>query len=175
MKYGREITVEGQVRLVEVVEVPASAVADPASWLAIQFPSLSAGGWIHVADDNVSGAVWNGSAYDNPTSAATKPKDYSPAEFKEFCYGVLGALAVPEGNSEQKILAGVRAFGAIRRAGLASEDDAIFQAMDEYNKAGAFEKEKTLRFLAILNSTTPKIVSDAQLEAIAGSWATISA
>ncbi len=167
MRYGRELTVDGQVRLTEVVEIPAG-ISDVAAWLAINLPHLSASGWLQVGADNVSGAVKQGSSYVNPPALIpAKAKTYTKAQFKEFCYGVLGTMAAPSGTADEKLAAGLAALGAINKALHASTEDAIYQVADEYDKADTFDKAKTVKLLGLL---VPGIISAGQLNALSAAW-----
>lgn len=91
MRYGREVTVGSETRLTEVVEIPSSGQGDPTTWLATFLPHLSAEGWIHVADDNVSGAVKNGSVYDNPSvTVPVVPRTLTRLQFVRLCQSAGG-------------------------------------------------------------------------------------
>lgn len=164
MKYG--IIVGG--RVTEPVFIPRINEADPESWLALQFPTLS--GWVPVSEDAVPGTIANGDGtFSNPTNTKQTPVVFDSADWKGYAYGVLGAIAAPAGNELEQLAAGMRRYGAILKVARASTDEGTIAALDQYDDATNYRKDKVVIFLGFLNADN-KIVTDAEFEAIVGSW-----
>ena len=171
MKYG--IIVNG--RVTEATEIPDPLPAwanDTQSFLDKVFPNLADAAWIQIPDDVVSGATDDGDgSYTNPVESTqpTQPVTFDSADFQEYAYGILGTLAVPNGTTDQKMIAGITRYGEILLAGRASVNPATVAAFEQYNRAVSFKKEKVQIFLGILNADS-EIVTDDELEAIIGYW-----
>lgn len=107
--------------------------------------------------------------YTAPTSA-TVYTVFDGASWREYAYGVLGAIAAPSGTDAEKAAAGFARYGQIIKDGRASTEPTVFGALDQYDDASRFRKDKVTIFLGVLNGTDPKIVTDAELAAIIGNW-----
>lgn len=93
------------------------------------------------------------------------------SDWREYAYGILGDIALPNGTDDEKMMAGIRRYGAIIKAARASDDDGTVAALDQYDDAGAYRKDKVSIFLGILNADS-NIVTDAELAAIIENWPT---
>lgn len=118
----------------------------------------------------------NGVLVSTHDSGISAPVVFDSADWQEYAYGVLGTLAVPQGTTEQKMLAGIARYGEIitkGRASAAAASDAAgyatAAAIDQYDCAKNFRKDKVAIFLGILNADN-KIVKDTELAAVVGSW-----
>ena len=133
---------------------------------------LPGGGFIDVPGDAQNGAKDNGDGtYTNPTptAPALAPKVFDTASWKEYAYGVLGTIAAPLGTDDEKLTAGLRRYGAILKAARASIDDGTVAALDQYDDADNYRKDRVALFLKVLNDDN-KIVTDTEFAAIIGSW-----
>jgi len=97
------------------------------------------------------------------------PTIFDSADWQEYAYGVLGTLALPNGTTDQKMLAGITRYGEILIDGRASVNPATVAAFEQYNRATNFRKDKVQVFLGILNADN-LIVSNAEFAAIIASW-----
>lgn len=110
------------------------------------------------------GRIWEEEIPDPPKS----PIHYGKAEFKRFCYTVLGKLVTPAGTQAEILQAGLAAFGNINRQASASTNDVIFQIWDEYNKADKFDKATVIQMMAFLQGAG--IMTPQQVAAISAAW-----
>lgn len=104
--------------------------------------------------------------HDDPPRA---PRVFDSADWKEYAYKKLGEIAAPSGNADQKMIAGMRRYGKILKDARASTDDGTIAALDQYDDATNFRKDKVSIFLTFLNDDG-KIVADAELLAIVSDW-----
>lgn len=98
-----------------------------------------------------------------------QPVVFDGADWREYAYGVLGTIAMPQGTVEQKMSAGMVRYGAILKAARASTDNGVIAALDQYDDATNFRKDKVMIFLSFLNNNG-KIVTDAEIAGIAVNW-----
>lgn len=156
---------------VDVFEVHGSgglaACAHP-DWIEVRGGVNS---WVVVPDGTQHGALDNGDGtFTNPEShASVEPIIFDSADWKAYAYGVLGAIAAPEGTDQEKLLAGMARYGAILKAARASTDNMVIAALDQYDTEKYFRKDKVLRFLGVLN-VNGDIVTDAELAAFNVQW-----
>jgi hypothetical protein len=101
--------------------------------------------------------------------AAPAPRVFDSADWKGYAYLVLGTIAAPSGTTDEKLAAGMRRYGAILKAARASEDEGTIAALDQYDDATNFRKDKVSIFLSFLNADG-EIVTDAELAGIVGGW-----
>jgi hypothetical protein len=133
---------------------------------------LGAEGWIEVPDDKVHGATANADGtFTNPPAHSDTPVPvvFDSADWKAYAYGVLGAIAAPNGTQMQKLQAGMRRYGAILKAARASTDEGTIAALDQYDDATNYRQDKVQVFLGFLNADA-KIVTDTEFAAIIGNW-----
>jgi len=97
------------------------------------------------------------------------PLVFDSADWKGYAYSVLGAIALPLGTTDEKLAAGMRRYGAILKAARASTDDGTIAALDQYDDATNFRKDKVSIFLMFLNADG-QIVTNTELAAIIGGW-----
>lgn len=126
-----------------------------------------------VPDGTQHGAMPNGDGtYTNPANPQPQADVvFDKADFKEYAYGVLGTIALPNGTAQQKLEAGLARFGAIIMAADASTDASVFAAYDQYKDANSYRKEKVSVFLGILVTAT--IVTNTEYAAIISNWPTV--
>lgn len=111
--------------------------------------------------------------YTEPFVATPQPKDLSSADWQEYAYTVLGAVALPSGTAAEQQAAGFARYGAILIAARALTSNAgVVAALEQYDRASSFRKDKVTVFLGVLNGTDPKVVTDAEFAAIIGNWPT---
>jgi hypothetical protein len=103
-------------------------------------------------------------------AATPVPMVLPSADWKEYAYGVLGALIVPAGTDQQKLMAGLARYGAIIKGARASTSDGVVGALDQYDDASNFRKDKVELFLGVL--VTAGIVTGDEYDAISNSWPT---
>lgn len=118
----------------------------------------------HGDTDNGDGTVTK------PPPLPSKPVVFNGADWREYAYRKLGEVALPAGTPAQQDMAGLVRYGGILKAARASTDDGVIAALDQYDDATNFRKEKVLVFLGLLNSTDPKIVTDAEFADIMTYW-----
>lgn len=168
-KYG--ITVAG--RLTEVCSIPnplPSWAPDAEAFLEKMFPGKS--GWQAVPDNAVNGTIDHGDGnFETPEiTQRSSPVIFDSADWNEFAYAVLGEIALPESDDDdKKLLAGMDRYGAILQAARASTDNLVVAAVDQYDTEKYFRKDKVLRFLGVLN-VNGDIVTDAELAAFNVQW-----
>lgn len=92
--------------------------------------------------------------------------------WEDYAYAKLGAIALPDGTTEQQYNAGMVRYGAILIAGRTSTEPAVAAAFNRYNRAKTFRKGEATKFLSLLKSVNPKIVEDNEFTAIIGDWLT---
>jgi hypothetical protein len=97
------------------------------------------------------------------------PLVFDSADWKGYAYTVLGTIALPAGTSDERLAAGMRRYGAILKAARASTDDGTIAALDQYDDATNFRKDKVSVFLSFLNADG-QIVTGTELAAIVGGW-----
>ncbi len=110
---------------------------------------------------------------DHPSQSAPEPESvvFQSADWKEYAYGVLGAIAAPEETDPQAILlAGLTRYGGIIKAARASDADAVVGALDQYDDATNFRKDKVSIFLGVLAAPGVEIVTPTEYAAIVASW-----
>lgn len=120
---------------------------------------------------NPDGSVTWGANPSSPPAPAPVPRVLNGADWKDYAYGVLGALVAPAGTDQEKALAGLRRYGAILKAARASVDDGVVGALDQYDDAVNFRKDKVEMFLAVLMGAG--IVTLTEYNAIADNWPTL--
>jgi len=98
-----------------------------------------------------------------------QPVTFDSADWKGYAYAVLGTIALPLGSTDEKLEAGMRRYGAILKAVRASTDDGTIAALDQYDDATNFRKDKVSISLTFLNADG-EIVTTAELQAIIGGW-----
>lgn len=103
-------------------------------------------------------------------AAVTSPVVFDGADWREYCYAQLGAIVAPSCTNAEKEAAGLARYGEILKNVRASKVPAVIGAFDQYDNSPAFRKDRVTVFLGVLNSTDPKIVTDAELAAIVGNW-----
>lgn len=99
----------------------------------------------------------------------TSPLVFDSADWKGYAYSVLGAIALPAGTADEKLAAGMRRYGAILKDARASTDDGTIAALDQYDDATNFRKDKVSIFLSFLYADGA-IVTTQELQAIVGGW-----
>ncbi len=104
-----------------------------------------------------------------PLLTAAVSVTFDSSDWKAYAYGVLGHIAAPEGSDQEKLVAGMRRYGAILKAARASADDGTIAALDQYDTERTFRKDQVEIFLTFLNEDG-EIVTDAELVAIVGGW-----
>lgn len=136
----------------------------PAEWLAGQPP------FIQVPDGTQNYAADNGDGtFTSPPDAPTSPLVLDSADWKGYAYTVLGSIALPLGTTDEKLAAGMRRYGAILKAARASTDDGTIAALDQYDDATNFRKDKVSIFLSFLNADG-EIVTTTEFQSIIGGW-----
>ncbi len=133
--------------LTQIADIPQPWPAgywtnDADAFLAQMFPGVT--GWIHVADDNVSGAVLQGGGlYLNPASPVMPPVEVprlmSKTQFQDYAISQLGGG-----------MTGMARFTAIMDATRDSADGAVRFAFARYEAADIFEKTNTATLTAIM-------------------------
>lgn len=109
--------------------------------------------------------------YTEPSQVEPVPVTFDSADWKEYAYSVLGAIAVPAGNEIEQLAAGMRRYGAILKAARASTDEGTIAALDQYDDATNYRKDKVEIFLGFLNADN-EIVTDAEFAGIVANWPT---
>lgn len=166
MKYGREISYGGEVRLIDVVEIPdplPSWADDAPAWLNKQFPTLS--GFFLVEDSNIAGDVkQEDGSYEKPTIAEIA--DYrvlSKTYFQDYCVSKLGGGA-----------SGMARFTEIMEATAGSSSASVRFAYARYEAALSFEYSNTALLTSIMaaDDATGHLTSDERDGILAG-WPTV--
>ncbi len=140
---------------------------DIESYLAIFSDTEARSGWkiVVVADPSVEG------------SSSSSSKSYSvmsSADFAEYCYKKLGALVIPEGTEQQKLMAGIIRRGEILLACKNTSDPATFEAYTRFTKADVYAIEAVSIFLNIIGpSPGSGITTVEENGAIINDWPTI--
>lgn len=98
-----------------------------------------------------------------------EPVVFDGADWREYAYSVLGEIAEPSGTEDQKMIAGMRRYGAILNAARASVDPGTVAALDQYDDATNYRKDKVGIFLSFLNADG-QIVTNAEYAAIIANW-----
>jgi len=129
------------------------------SWTVSEVPA----GTQHGAKPNGDGTYTNPA---NPQPQADVVFD--KADFKEYCYGVLGAMALPNGTAQQKLEAGLARFGEIIMAADASTNPSVFAAFDQYSDATSYRKDRVSLFLSVLVNAS--IVTAQEYTAVTDNW-----
>lgn len=180
MKYATKKTYGDIDRIHEIVDVPMTLpewAPDDESFLARLFPNIT--GWFVVADYAANGDIVN------VDGSITKPdlppqdvryKTLDAAEWRDFAYVVLGNLQpvdIPDDATDEEaaqlvLLAGLRRYGAILKAARASDDEGVIAALDQYDIAENFQKDRVLLFLGALEDA--QIVEALETIAIASNW-----
>lgn len=112
------------------------------------------------------GWTYDGENFGAPTVMV--PAVLDSADWKEYAYGVLGAIAAPAGTDDEKLAAGLARYGRIIKDARASESDAVYGALDQYDDATNFHKEKVAIFLGVL--VTDEVVTPTEFAAIIANW-----
>jgi hypothetical protein len=111
----------------------------------------------------------DGTVVETPSKAPpAQPVVFDSADWKGYAYRVLGTLALPNGTNDEKDLAGLTRYGGIIKAARASDADAVVGALDQYDDATNFRKDKVTVFLGVL--VTAGIVTAEEYAAILASW-----
>lgn len=117
---------------------------------------------------NADGTINEEKSRPAPSSPST-PTIFDSADWKRYAYGVLGAIAAPDGTDQEKLLAGMSRYGAILKAARASTDNMVIAAVDQYDSESRFRKDQVIIFLKALNDDN-EIVTGAEYTAIITGW-----
>lgn len=120
-------------------------------------------GKIYTSEPGQSATVESG-------TYATRPVVFDSADWKAYAYGVLGTIAEPNGTTEEKLLAGMDRYGEILKGARASTTNRVIAALDQYEGATNFRKDKVEIFLGAL--TADGIVTPTEFGAILDNWPT---
>lgn len=160
MKYGRPVDHGADIRLVDVVDIPAPLppwAATPDIFIARMFPDNH--DFMRVADDAMSGAIKqpDGSFLNPSNTVQLSPSTVSASGFQDICETALGGGVT-----------GAARFGKIIRDMASSVDDTVFAIYQRFLKSLTFDKTKSAAMLAVLVSKG--LITGQERTAILNAW-----
>lgn len=101
------------------------------------------------------------------------PRVLNGADFANHCYAQLGALQLPDGTSDQQLMAGVARRGAILLACKNTADPATFEVYTRFMKADAYVFDDNRTLMQVIGPAGSGIVTAQEAAAIIGNWPSV--
>ncbi len=123
----------------------------------------------YVRITTASGAVIE-QEYTEPSVAQSgpRPRELTKTQFRELCYAVLGALAVPQGTTMQQYASGLALFTGCIEECEESNDVGLRGLAAHFYDAPIFVKDRVELFFAML--VDAEIVTPQHAGAVLASW-----